>query len=94
MLTVSKSGRCYIPGKPLSSDLRHIIDKIIDGGGNLLTMIFPGRFVNLVSVEHACVLARDPLLPSQPCILLCEYQYLRLAKRIKDSYSDALSSFV
>ena len=68
MLTVSKSGRCYIPGKPLSSDLRHIIDKIIDGGGNLLTMIFPGRFVNLVSVEHASVLACEPLLPSQPCI--------------------------
>ena len=84
MLTVSKSGRSYIPGKPLSSDLRHIIiDKIIDGGGNPLTMIFPGRFVNLVSVEHASVLARDPLLPSQPCFLLCEYQYLRLAKRIQ-----------
>ena len=71
MLTVSKSGRSYIPGKPLSSDLRHIIiDKIIDGGGNPLTMIFPGRFVNLVSVEHASVLARDPLLPSQPSFLL------------------------
>ena len=55
MLTVSKSGRCYIPRRPLSSDLRHIIDKIIDGGGNPLTMIFPGRFVNLVGVEHACV---------------------------------------
>ena len=78
MLTVSKSGRFYIPGKPLSSDLRHIIiDKIIEGGGDPLAMIFPGRFVNLVSVEHASVLARDPLLPSQPCFLLCEYQYLR-----------------
>ena len=64
-----QSGRSYIPGKPLSSDLRHIIiDKIIDGGGNPLTMIFPGRFVNLVSVEHASVLACEPLLPSQPCI--------------------------
>ena len=31
-------------------------------------MIFPGRFVNLVSVEHASVLACEPLLPSQPCI--------------------------
>ena len=71
MLTVSKSGRSYIPGKPLPSDLRHIIiDKIINGGGNPLTMIFPGRFVNLVSVEHASVLARDPLLPSQPSFLL------------------------
>ena len=71
MLTISKSGRSYIPGKPLSSDLRHIIiDKIIDGGGNPLTMIFPGRFVNLVSIEHASVLARDPLLPSQPSFLL------------------------
>ena len=69
MLTISKSGHSYIPGKPLSSDLRHIIiDKIIDGGGNPLTMIFPGRFVNLVSVEHASVLACEPLLPSQPCI--------------------------
>ena len=67
MLTVSKSGRSYIPGKPFSSDLRHIIiDKIIDGGGNPLTMIFPGRFVNLVSVEHVSVLARKPLLPPQP----------------------------
>ena len=84
MLTVSKSGHSYMPGKPLSSELRHIIiDKIIDGGGNPLTMIFPGRFVNLVSVEHASVLAREPLLPSQPCFLLCEYQYLRLAKRIQ-----------
>ena len=64
MLTVSKSGRSYIPGKPLSSDLRHIIiDKIIDAGGNPLTMIFPGRFVYLVSVEHASVLGREPLLP-------------------------------
>ena len=74
MLTVSKSGRSYIPGKPLSSDLRHIIiDKIIDGGGNPLTMIFPGRFVNLVSVKHASVWACEPLLLSQPCFLLCEY---------------------
>ena len=40
-------------------------------------MIFPSLFVNLVSVEHASVLARDPLLLSQPCFLLCEYQYLR-----------------
>ena len=80
MLIVSKSGHSYMPGKPLSSDLRHIIiDKIIDGGGNPLTMIFPGRFINLVSIEHASVLARDPLLPSQSCFLLCEYQYLRLA---------------
>ena len=71
MLTEIKSVCSYIPGKPLSSDLRHIIiDKIIDGGGNPLTMIFPGRFVNLVSVEHASVLARDPLLPSQPSFLL------------------------
>ena len=80
LLTVSKSGHSYMPGKLLSSDLRHIIiDKIIDGGGNPLTMIFPGRFINLVSIEHASVLARDPLLPSQSCFLLCEYQYLRLA---------------
>ena len=80
MLTVSKSGHSYMPGKLLSSDLRHIIiDKIIDGGGNPLTMIFPGRFINLVSIEHASVLACDPLLPSQSCFLLCEYQYLRLA---------------
>ena len=81
----SKSRRSYIPGKPLSSDLRHIIiDKMIDGGGNPLTMIFPGRFVNLVSVEHASVLVRDPLLPSQPCFLFCDqYHYLRLAKRIQ-----------
>ena len=78
MLTVSKSGRSYIPGKPLSSDLRHIIiDKIIEWVGDPLTMIFPSRFVNLVSIEHASVLARYPLLPSQPCFLLCEYQYLR-----------------
>ena len=84
MLTVGKSGRSYIPGKPLSSDLRHIIiDKIIDGGGNPLTMIFPGRFVNLVSVEQASVLAREPLLLSQPCFLLCEYQNLGPAKRIQ-----------
>ena len=78
MLTISKSGCSYIPGKPLSSDLRHIIiDKIIEWGGDPLTMIFPSLFVNLVSVEHASVLARDPLLPSQPCFLLCEYHYLR-----------------
>ena len=72
MLTVSKSDRSYIPGKPLSSDLRHIIsDKIIDGRGDALTIIFPRRFVNLVRVEHASVLARDPRLPSQPCFLFC-----------------------
>ena len=56
MLTVSKSGRSYIPlaGK-WSSDLRHIIiDKIIEGGGDPLTMIFADRFVNLVSVA-TCV---------------------------------------
>ena len=84
MLTVSKSSRSYISGKPLSSDLRHIIiDKIIDRGGNPLTMIFPGQFVNLVSVEHASVLGPDPLLASYPCFLLCEYQYLQLAKQIQ-----------
>ena len=50
MLTVSKSGRFYIPGKPLSSDLRHlIIDKIVEGGGDPLTMIFPGRFVDIAN---------------------------------------------
>ena len=50
MLTVSKSGRSYIPGKPLSSDLRHlIIDKIVEGGGDPLTMIFPGRFVDIAN---------------------------------------------
>ena len=46
-------------------------------------MIFPGRFVNLVSVEQASVLAREPLLLSQPCFLLCEYQNLGPAKRIQ-----------
>ena len=50
MLTVGKSGRSYIPGKPLSSDLRHtIIDKIVEGGGDPLTMIFPGRFVDIAN---------------------------------------------
>ena len=50
MLTVSKSGRSYIPGKPLSSHLRHlIIDKIVEGGGDSLTMIFPGRFVDIAN---------------------------------------------
>ena len=50
MLTVSKSGRSYIPRKPLSSDLRHlIIDKIVEGGGDPLTMIFPGRFVDIAN---------------------------------------------
>ena len=50
MLTVSKSGRSYIPGKPLSSDLRHlIIDKIVEGGGDPLTMIFSGRFVDIAN---------------------------------------------
>ena len=49
MLTIRKSGRSYIPGKPLSSDLRHIIDKIIEGGGDPLTMIFPGRFVDIAN---------------------------------------------
>ena len=50
MLTVSKSGRFYIPEKPLSSDLRHlIIDKIVEGGGDPLTMIFPGRFVDIAN---------------------------------------------
>lgn len=50
MLTVSKSGRSYIPGKPLSSDLRHlIIDKIVEGGGDPLTMMFPGRFVDIAN---------------------------------------------
>ena len=74
MLTEIKSICSYIPGKPLSSDLRHIIiDKIIDGGGNPLTMIFPGEFVNFMSVEHKSVLAREPLLLSQPSFLLCEY---------------------
>ncbi|XP_068704531.1 uncharacterized protein [Montipora foliosa] len=50
MLTVSKSGCSYIPRKPLSSDLRHlIIDKIVEGGGDPLTMIFPGRFVDIAN---------------------------------------------
>ena len=50
MLTVSKSGRSYIPGKPLSSDLRHlIIDKIVEGRGDPLSMIFAGRFVDIVN---------------------------------------------
>ena len=50
MLTVSKSGRSYIPGKRLSSDLRHlIVDKIVEGGGDPLTMIFPGRFVDIAN---------------------------------------------
>ena len=65
MLTVSKSGRSYIPGKPLSSDLRHIvIDKIIDGGGDPLTiMIFPGRFVDIaneLNVSSATVFENLP----------------------------------
>ena len=95
MLTVSKSGRSYIPGKPLSSDLRHIIiDKIIDGGGNPLTMIFPGRFVNLVSAEHASVLAREPLLPPQPVFYSVNTSIYGWRSEFKDSYSDALSSFV
>ena len=95
MLTVSKSGRSYIPGKPLSSDLRHIIiDKIIDGGGNPLTMIFPGRFVNLVSTEHASVLAREPLLPPQPVFYSVNTSIYGWRSEFKDSYSDALSSFV
>ena len=48
MLTLSKSGRSYIPEKPLSSDLRHlIIDKIVEVGGDTLTMIFPCRFVDI-----------------------------------------------
>ena len=60
MLTVSKSGLSYIPGKPLSSDLRHIIiDKIIDGGGDPLTIVrFPGRFMdtaNELNVSSATV---------------------------------------
>ena len=92
MLTISKSSRSYIPGKPLSSDLRHIIiDKIIDGEGNPLTMIFPGRFVNLVRVKHVSMLGRDPLLLSQPCFLLDLYGW---RSEFKDSYSDAPSSFV
>ena len=50
MLTASKSGRSYIPGDPLSSDLRHIIiDKIIERGGEPLTMTFPGRFVDIAN---------------------------------------------
>ena len=40
----------YIPEKPLSSHLRHtIIDKIIEGGGDPLTMIFPSRFVDIAN---------------------------------------------
>ena len=50
MLTVSKSGCSCIPGNPFSSDLRHIIiDKIIEGGGDPLTMIFPGLFVDIAN---------------------------------------------
>ena len=95
MLTVSKSGRSYIPGKPLSSDLRHIIiDKIIDGGGNPLTMIFPGRFVNLVSAEHASILAREPLLLPQPVFYSVNTSIYGWRSEFKDSYSDALSFFV
>ena len=95
MLTVSKSGRSYIPEKPLSSDLRHIIiDKIIDGGGNPLTMIFPGRFVNLVSAEHASVLAREPLLLPQPVFYSVNTSIYAWRSEFKDSYSDALSFFV
>ena len=95
MLTISKSSRSYIPGKPLSSDLRHIIiDKIIDGEGNPLTMIFPGRFVNLVSTEHASVLAREPLLPPQPVFYSVNTSIYGWGSEFKDSYSDALSSFV
>ena len=95
MLTISKSGCSYIPGKPLSSDLRHIIiDKIIDGGGNPLTMIFPGRFVNLVSAEHASVLGREHLLPPQPVLYSVNTSIYGWRSEFKDSYSDALSSFV
>ena len=95
MFTVSKSGRSYIPGKPLSPDLKHIIiDKIIDRGGNPLTMIFAGRFVNLVSTEHASVLAREPLLPPQPVFYSVNTSIYGWRSEFKDSYSDALSSFV
>ena len=96
MLTVSKSGRSYIPGKPLSSDLRHIIiDKIIDGGGNPLTMIFPGRFVNLVSVEHASVFKSSrSSAPVSAMFYTVNKSIYGWRSEFKDSYSDVLSSSV
>ena len=95
MLTVSKKVALISQENLLSSDLRHIIiDKLIDGGGNPLTMIFPGRFVNLVSAEHASVLAREALLPPQPVFYSVNTSIYGWRSEFKDSYSDALSSFV
>ena len=50
MLTVSKTVPLISQENLLSSDLRHIIiDKIIEGRGDPLTMIFPGRFVDIAN---------------------------------------------
>ena len=50
MLTLSKTVALISQENLLSSDLRHIIiDKIIEGRGDPLTMIFPGRFVDIAN---------------------------------------------
>ena len=48
MLKITKNGRTYCPGKPLSKDIRIcIIDKIIARGGNHITGVFPGEFTEV-----------------------------------------------
>ena len=50
MRKVNKHQRSYLPGKPLSLDLRSsIIDKIVQRGGNSTTGHFPGRYVDVAS---------------------------------------------
>ena len=50
MWNVNTNGLSYISGKPLSSNLQHlIIDKIIEKGCDPLTMIYPGRYVDIAN---------------------------------------------
>ena len=50
MWKVNKHQRSYLPGKPLSLDLRSsIIDKIVQRGGNSTTGHFSGRYVDVAS---------------------------------------------
>ncbi|CAH3013809.1 unnamed protein product, partial [Porites evermanni] len=60
-----------IPGKPLSSDLRHIIiDKIIDGGGDPLTIVrFPGRFMDTANELNVSSATVSKFISRSQCVL-------------------------
>lgn len=51
---VSRSSHSYLPGKPLSSDLRcTVIDKILERGGRLLIIIFPANLGIRLTSDNA-----------------------------------------